>query len=376
MVTDTPMVRLGELIEECDKRNADENFGIDDVAGVDINKSFIPTVANLQSTDLSKYKIVPQQYFACNLMHIGRDVRLPIAYNKKESSEIVSPAYFIFRVKEGLENKLLSDYLSLIFSRYEFDRFCWFSTDSSIRGNLLLDRFCDIQIPLPSIEVQRELVAIYTGLQKIVADNQALIEQLEAACHGFIVDCKSKYPKVKIGEWIEEYDKKNTDNKNKKVRSVSVSKEFKETNAKVNKEELSGYKIVPPNHIAYVQTTKNEKCFANALNLSDESCVVTSVNRVITTKDHSVLSIGFIHLFFRENEFDRYAIFNSWGSAREVFSYEELCNVEIPLPPIEIQESIVNVYHCLEEAKRIVNDTRELMKDICPALVQKAAHSA
>lgn len=263
-----------------------------------------------------------------------------------------------------------------MFKRAEFDRYARFNSWGSARETFDFSEMCRVEIPLPDIEVQRDLVAIYCGLQKIVEENEALIAQLESVCHDFVVDCKSKYPKATLGDYIEECDERNSDNSIKMVRSVSVSKEFKETNAKVNKNELSGYKIVPPEHIAYVQTTKNEKCFANALNTSKETIVVSSVDKVITTKDSNTLDIGFVHLFFRSKEFDRYAIFNSWGSAREVFSYEELCNVSIPLPPVDIQRAIVDVYLCLDSSKRIVADARELMKNICPALVQKAAHSA
>ena len=103
--------------------------------------------------------------------------------------------------------------------------------------------------------------------------------------------------------------------------------------------------------------------------------VVTSVNKVIKSKDENILDIGYLHLFLRREEFDRYAIFNSWGSAREVFSYDDLCEVQIPLPPIQIQLKIVDLYNCFEECKRIAATAREKIKNLCPALVQKAAHS-
>lgn len=72
---------------------------------------------------------------------------------------------------------------------------------------------------------------------------------------------------------------------------------------------------------------------------------------------------------------DRYSRFNSWGSARETFDWSERCRVKIPLPPIEEQRSIVNIYTCLEEAKKIASEAREKLKTLCPALVQRAANS-
>lgn len=159
------------------------------------------------------------------------------------------------------------------------------------------------------------------------------------------------------------------------VKSVSVFKEFRDTGAKVNKDELSKYKIVKPGMISYVQTTKNEKCFACCVNHFDEPIVVSAVNRVIYTKGPQVLDIDFLFLFFNRKEFDRYAIFNSWGSAREVFQLEDLKAVHIPLPPIDVQKAIVNLYNCADRAKKIASEARERLKTLCPALVQRAANS-
>ena len=374
MKTEAPMIPLGELIEECDKRNSDNTLTLDNVRGISIEKKFIPTKANMSGVPLTSYKIVRSHWFCYVPVTSRNGDRISLAIYEEAAPAIVSSTYSVFRSKD--EEVLLPEYLYLMFKRAEFDRYARFNSWGSARETFDFSEMCRAEIPLPDIGVQRDLVAIYEGVQKIIAENEELIAQLETVCHDFIVDCKDKYPKVKLGDWIEEYDERNSDNQNKNVRSVSVSKEFKETNAKVNKDELRGYKLVPPFHIAYVQTTKNEKCFANALNISSETLVVSSVDKVITTKDPSRMNIGFVHLVFRNKEFDRDAIFNSWGSAREVFSYEELCDVMIPFPDIEIQKAIVDVYCCLDEAKCIVAEALELMKNICPALVQKAAHSA
>ena len=379
MTNNTPMVRLGELIEEGDQRNLKGNFGIVDVVGINIDKNFIPTVANLQTTDISKYKLVPPGYFACNLMHIGRDIRIPIAYNNEKKTKIVSPAYFVFSVKESKKEKVIDDYLLLLFRRYEFDRFCWFSTDCSIRGNLLPDRFYEIEIPLPSIETQRALVAIYNGLQQTIAENEALIRELESVCHAFIVDCKTKYPKVKLGEWIAECDERNSDNTLTldALKGISTSKFFIETKANMNGVSLTSYKIVAPREFAYVaDTSRRGDKIALALNAEKTNILISAIYTVFRSKDENILLPEYLFLFFNRTEFDRYSRFNSWGSARETFDFSEMRRVEIPLPPIEFQHSIADVYNCLQESKRIVQESRELMKELCLALVQKAAHSA
>ena len=370
-IENAPIVELGELIEICDTRNTDKKYGIDDVCGMTIEKEIIPTKADVKDTDLSKFYIVQPQEFVYNPRTHGRKIGL--GFNNSNKPILISWNNTAFKVKET--NRVIPTYLYMIFTRDEWDREACFNSWGSSTVVFAWEDFCKMKISLPSIETQRELVAVYNGLKGLAEENEKLLEPLSKSCEAFIVDCKKKYPKKRLGDLIEDIDIKNSDNKIKAVKSVSVTKEFKETGAKVNKEELSGYKLVPPRHLSYVQTTKNEKCFANALNTSNETYVVTSVNKVIKSKDESILDIGFLHLFLRRNEFDRFAIFNSWGSAREVFSYEDLCDAQIPLPPIQIQQKIVGLYNCYEECKRIANEAREKISNLCPALIQKAAHT-
>lgn len=366
-------VRLGDYIEPCDERNSNGLYNLDDVRGISIMKKLISTKADMKDVILTPYKLLKPSEFSYVTVTSRNGGKISLALNYTENTFIVSSSYINFRPKNNSE--LLSEYLYLLLSREEFDRYSRFNSWGSARETFDWEELCRVIIPLPEPKVQQELVDTYNGLKSIAEQNEALIEPLSKACEAFIVDCKNKYPEVEIGEYIVEYDKRNADNTIKLVKSVSVTKEFKDTNAKVNKEELSGYKIVPPNHIAYVQTTKNEKCFANALNTSLDTYVVSQVDRVIFSKDPEILNIHFLHLIFRSKEFDRYAIFNSWGSARETFDWDELCRVKIPLPPPEVQQSIVNVYNCLEEAKKIAREAREKLKTLCPALVQRAANS-
>lgn len=336
----TKWVRLGDYIEVFDKRNTDGKPLL--FYGINKDKTFMPTVADTNELDNSKYKVVDKGVFVFSGMQTGRDVCIRIALFDEENPVIISPAYTTFKIKDTTE--LLPEFLLLQFNREESDRYGWFLSDGSIRSNLDWERFCDIEIPLPDIEVQRELVATYNGLKVLAEQNEALLPRLSAACHAYIVDCRAKYPAVPLGEYIEEYNELNTDNKIKTVKSVSVFKEFRDTNAKVNKEELSKYKIVLPGMMSYVQTTKNEKCFACCVNHFEGPIVVTSVNKVFFVSKPEEIDIDFLFLFLSRKEFDRYAIFNSWGSAREVFQWEDLKTVQIPLPPIEIQKAIVEVF--------------------------------
>ena len=368
----TRRVRLGDYIEQCDERAGDK-FSVDDVAGISIEKKLIATKANMDGVSLSPYKLLKPNEFCYVTVTSRNGGKISLSINPTPKTFIVSSSYVVFRSKDV--NELDPEYLFILLNRSEFDRYARFNSWGSARETFDWSEMCRVEIPLPDIEVQRELVDAYNGLKALIEENEALALQLSAACHAYIVDCRANYPAVSLGEYIEEYNELNTDNKIKTVKSVSVFKEFRDTNAKVNKNELSKYKIVMPGMMSYVQTTKNEKCFACCVNHFEYPIVVTSVNKVFYISKPKELNIDFLFLFLNRKEFDRFAIFNSWGSAREVFQWEDLKTVQIPLPPIEVQQAIVDVFNCAERAKKIAAEAREKLKTLCPALVQRAAHS-
>ena len=167
--------RLGDYIREVDVRNEDDS--ITNLLGINIDKYYMPSVANVVGTDLSRYKVVEKGQFACNRMHVGRDKRLPVALSIKEDRFIVSPAYDVFEIIDKKE--LLPEYLMMWFSRKEFDRNTWFYTDADVRGGLNWNTFLDMQLPIPSPEKQREIVAEYNAVQRRIDLNNQLIQKLE-----------------------------------------------------------------------------------------------------------------------------------------------------------------------------------------------------
>lgn len=168
--------RLGNYIRPVDVRNRE--LKITKPMGINIDKHFMPSVANVIGTDLSNYKLVSKRQFACNLMHVGRDEKIPMALLITDETIIVSPAYFVFEVANP--NILLPEYLMMWFSRKEFDRNAWFYTDADVRGGMDKDALLDMKLPIPSIERQREIVAEYETLSRRIAINKQLITKLEA----------------------------------------------------------------------------------------------------------------------------------------------------------------------------------------------------
>ena len=165
---------LGNHIRLIDTRNRESIT--DRVLGINIDKFFMPSVANVIGTDLSKYKLITKGKFACNPMHVGRDERLPVALYDEEEPAIVSPAYFMFEV---IDNSILNeDYLMMWFRRPEFDRICWLHTDGSVRGGITWDDICRLELPIPPIENQLEIVNSYKAITERIALKQKINDNL------------------------------------------------------------------------------------------------------------------------------------------------------------------------------------------------------
>ena len=362
--------KLGKLIELVNETNSEEIFGSEDVRGISNLKEMMTTKADLNGRDLSKFQIVRPGVFVFNHRTSRNGSKFSITYNYDSMPHIFTEDYVVFRIKEDCENILLKEWLYMYFCRAEFDRFVITNSWGSSTEFYNWEDLCDIDISLPSIGQQRKYVDVYLALQNNLAAYQSKVDDLKMVCDGYIEELKRKMPLRRIGNYIIESAIKNSANEIKEVRSVSVTKEFKLTNAKVNKNELSNYLVVNPREIAFVQTTGNEKVLAYAYNDYDFPVVVSSVDKVFRSKDENVLDLQFLALFLSRKEFDRYARFNSWGSAREVFTMDDMNEVMIPIPDITVQREIVNIHKCYIERQRIAEALKEQLKNICPVLIR------
>ncbi|WCG00104.1 restriction endonuclease subunit S [Porphyromonas gingivalis] len=365
----TPWVRLGDYIEECDERNT--TLAVTLSQGISNTKVF--QEPKQVSANSKSDKIVRKGFFAYNRATTRNGDKISIAYRMGEDCT-VSSAYCVFKIIA--EDILNPNFLWLWFSRPEFDRYARYMSQGSAHEFFDWEELCRVQIPLPSLEVQQELVDTYTGLQRLAEDNEALIAPLTEACQAFIVDCQKKYPTVELGKYIEEYDERNTEGKYTldDVRGISTDKKFISTKANMDGVSLTSYKVVNPSGFVYVaDTSRRGDKMALAHNNTEQSLLVSSVYTVFYIKDG--LLPEYLYLLLSRSEFDRYARFNSWGSARETFDWTELCRVSIALPPPEVQQSIVNLYHCIEEAKKIASEARAQLQTLCPALIQYAEYN-
>lgn len=357
----TKWVRLGDYIEQRREKNTFDGLPIRGVS----REGFIPP--KQLDADTSIYNVFHKNDFIFNPARMELN---SIALNTDFDKAVCSSLYEVFYITKP--NELLPEYLNLYLKRDEFARYCAYDAIGSARNYFRVANMQSILIPLPSMEVQRDLVATYEGLKRLAEDNEALIAPLTEACQAFIVNCKRQYSSVPLGDYIEEVDERNKEEKYsvEDVRGVSIEKKFILTKANMEGVTLTPYKLVKPSEFCYVSvTSRNGDKISLAINSSEQTYIVSSSYEVF--RCNSELLPEYLYMLLRRGEFDRYARFNSWGSAREGFSWEELCRVQIPLPPLEVQQSIVNLYHCIEEARSIAREARERLTTLCPALVQR-----
>lgn len=365
--------KLGDLIEQSDERNSENQYSVDNVKGISIQKIFIETKANMEGVSLTPYKLVQPDDFAYVTVTSRNGEKITLAHNKTEDTYIVSSSYIVFRVKR--QDLLISDYLFMYFNRSEFDRFSRFNSWGSARETFSWEDMCDMDVELPSIDIQQKYVDIYNAMVSNQQCYERGLEDLKLTCDAYIEDLRRKMPCEEIGPYITRVDVRNGENGTKNVMGVSTSKEFREPTSKVNRNELANYKVVKPRQISFVQTTHNEKVFCNAFNNTDEDIVVTSVNEVFYTNENYLLP-EYLVMFFNRTEFDRYARFHSWGSARETFTWGDLIKVKIPIADIAIQKDIVDIFTVYKERKSINDKLKAQIKDICPILIKGSIEEA
>lgn len=358
--------KLGELIELCDDRNADNVFTLDDVKGISIKKEFIETKADMAGVSLTPYILVQPDSFAYVTVTSRNGEKITLAHNTSNSTYIVSSSYVVFRVCKP--DVLLSDYLFMFFNRPEFDRYSRFNSWGSARETFSWEDFCDIDITLPSIGQQRKYVDVYLSLQNNLATYQSKVDDLKLVCDGYIEDLRRRMPCEKIGQYIMPIDNRNSDLKIKLAQGITNDKEF--ANPKQVAEAETSAKIVRRGQFAYNRaTTRNGEKISIAYRTGDD-CVVSSAYQVFEIAEKNKLYPEYLMMWYKRAEFDRYARYMSKGSAHEFFEYEDMEDVQIPVPSLEIQKAIASIYNAYKERKAIAAQLKEQLNNLCPILIK------
>lgn len=244
MTENVRWVRLGDYIEQCDNRNVSLTYGLDYVRGISNTKQIMKTKADVTNDVIHKFYIVNSQEFIYNPRTTRMGDKVGLGYNDTKTPLLFSFNNIAFRIKAEAKTLLLPDYLYVFFNRDEFDRYAIVHSWGSATELFTFDDMCDVIIPLPSIEVQRELVDTYNGLKSLAEQNEALIPRLSAACQAYIVDCRAKYPSVSLGEYIEVDEEQNINDEDLQFMGINIQKEFMPTNANTDGLKKNKYLIM------------------------------------------------------------------------------------------------------------------------------------
>ena len=364
-------IRLGDYIVRSTANNHDLKYGSELITGVTSQGVFDMPKGNIDDVDLRPYKIVENGAFVYNPTRLNLG---SIAY-RTEGLCIVSHLYMVFYLNDAGKKIIDPLYLYIYFRRDEFRREVSFRNFGSQRPEFNFNDISDIEIPLPEITIQRKYASIYKAMLDNKANYERGLGDLRIALEGYMDILRESVPLEPIGKYIELSEDKNDDLKYgiESVRGISIEKKLIDTKADMVDVNLKPYLLIRPNEFVYVSvTSRNGGKISLAINDTAYTYICSSSYIVFRSIDDDVLLPQYLMLFLTRTEFDRYARFNSWGSARETFDWSEMCDVRIPIPEIKIQKSIACLFNAYLCRKQLLEKIESKIKCIGPLLIKGA----
>lgn len=358
--------KLGDLLELQDARNDDLRYGIDDVRGISIQKIFIETKADMEGVSLHPYYLVKPDSFAYVTVTSRNSEKITIAHNTTDETYIVSSSYVVFRVKRN--DLLLSDYLFMYFNRPEFDRYSRFNSWGSAREVFSWDEMCDIDIELPSVVVQRKFVNIYNAILSNQKSYERGLEDLKLVCDAYIENLRKNMPCKPIGQYLTECNERNDDLSVTLAQGVDVNMQF--IPAKREAADKESTLIVRTGQFAFNKVVKSNGTKLPIALRRGPDCIISGSYQVFEVWDKEHLLPEYLMMWMARPETQRYCGFNGWGSTRDVFPFDELAKLEFPIPDIDIQQDVVNIYNAYIMRKDINEKLKERIKVLCPILIR------
>jgi len=364
---------LGEFIEECDERNESCAYNVESVRGLSTSKTVIRTVANLDGVSLTGYKVFKPGVFAYVPDTSRRGDKVSYGFNDSSDTYIVSSISTVFKV---VSDALSPEFLNLLLRRSEFDRYARFNSWGSAREVFSYEDMTRVEIPVPPLAVQQKVVDVWRGLRKMKEENEALAEPLMQLCRSYLQDCKKKWPMREIGPFIQLVEETNRSGEQLPVVGVNFRKEFMPTAANMDGIDTAKYKLMRRGRFVFSgMQTGRDVCIRIGLWESDVSALISPAYSTFEVKSDSEVLPEYFFLYFKRSEMDRLGWFFSDSSVRSNLDWPRFESITIPIPPIEVQQAVVDVYRCASEAKKIAEEADRLSREICPALVRWAAEN-
>lgn len=360
--------KLGSFIELCTETNANSEYGLDYVRGVNNLKQLMSTKADLNGRDLTKFQIVRPGSFVFNHRTSRNGSKFSIAYNNGDDLVICTEDYVVFRIKDKGKNTLLPEWLYMFFNRSEFDRYVITNSWGSSTEFYNWEDICDVELTLPPLSVQQKYVDIYKAM---VANQQSYergLEDLKLVCDGYIENLRRDTTSEKIGAFIKPCNEKNENNEVTLFQGINVDHVF--TDPKRVAEDVENGNIVRTGQFAFNKVMKAHNTKLPIALREGPDCVVSNSYQVFEVSDTERLLPKYLMMWMNRDETQRYAGFISFGTTRDIFSFEDMCEISIPIPNLTIQKSIVSIFEIYQMRKNMNNILKQQIKEICPILIR------
>lgn len=350
--------KLGELIEQRrEKYNEKENLPIYGVS----KEGFIPP--KQVDVDTSIYNVYYKNDFVFNPARMELN---SIALNLFHEKAMCSSLYEIFYVVR--EDILLPEYLNIFIKRDEFARKCWFEAIGSARNYFRISNLLEFEIDLPPLAIQQKYVDVYNAMLENQKSYERGLDDLKLVCDAYIEDLRRKIPCEKIGKYIKECNQRNDNNDITLFQGINVEHVFVEP--KRIAEDAENGSVVRTGQFAFNKVMKAHNTKLPVALREGEDCVVSGSYQVFEVSDKKKLLPKYLLLWLNRDETQRYAGFISFGTTRDIFTFEDMGEIAIPIPNVKIQQSIVDIFSCYQERKAINEKLKERIKDICPILIK------
>ena len=363
-------ILLGNHIELRDIRNTDLIYGIEDVRGVNNLKQFMPTKADMNGRDLSKFQIVFPGEFVFNHRTSRNGSKFSIAYNDGNNPVICTEDYVVFRIRESSQSTLMAEWLYMYFNRSEFDRYVITNSWGSSTEFYNWEDICAISIDLPPYDIQKKYVDIYKAM---IANQQSYergLEDLKLTIDALIDSIKHVSPTKTVGELFEEIDCRNSEGALTNVQGINILKQFMPSIANTTGVDLTRYKIVRKNQFAFSgMQTGRDKCIRIAYYEGEDPIIISPAYSVFQVKDNTVLP-EYIMIWFSRYESDRLGWFMSDSSIRSNLDLDRFYETKIPFPDKSSQSAIIKLYSAYNLRRRINEQLKSQIKTICPILIK------
>lgn len=363
-------IKLGKYIYQSDEKNSNLELSIEDVRGISTQKMFIDTKANMEGVPLNNYRIVRPNQFAYVPDTSRRGNKISLAFNNTSKSYLVSSISVVFYVDE---KEINPEYLFMYFNRPEFDRYSRYNSFGSAREPFNWEDMCDIEIELPDIETQRKFVDVYLSMLENQKSYERGLEDLKLVCEAHFDEIRKSTKTEPIIQYLTERCETNKDGKESFMRGVGLEG-FIDPNQERTSNSLKKCNVFYRGDFVYAPSS-----FKNGVisyNEYFDRAICTEEYVVFKINDEEKLNAHYLLMCLKRNQLGRFIDFSSCDSVRNRFYFKDLSIVEIPVPNIEIQKKIADIYKCYLERKEINEKLKTQIKDICPILIKGSIEEA